>query len=157
MINIYKTTSNCMEREMLSNRRGINWGRTSWPWNALEKLTSWIWESIFSSFPEAISEAVWIPCAALKVLCIQSWRQFRTELNQTDLNKDFPKGIKMFVNVVSQPPWVNLNQKGPVAAGLFKPVILQVYALEEQYMTKMVCSHAAQGLSSCWGKLGRVC
>lgn len=55
----------------------------------------------------------------------------------------------MFVNVVSQPPQVNLDQKDPVAARQFKPVVLQMYALEEQYMTEMVCSHVAQGLSSC--------
>ena len=55
----------------------------------------------------------------------------------------------MFVNVVSQSPWVDLNQKDPIAARQFKPVILQMYAPEEQYMTKMVCSHVAQGLSSC--------
>jgi len=54
----------------------------------------------------------------------------------------------MFVNVVSQSPWVNLNQKDPIAARRFKPVVLQMYALEEQYMAKMVCSHIAQGLSS---------
>lgn len=156
MINIYKTISKYMEREMLSSRTWINWGRTSWPWNTLEKLTSWIWESIF--FQLSWSHQ-W---GCVNPLCC-SESSAHPELTtvqdrpKSDRPKHFPKGIKMFVNVVSQSPCINLHQKDLTAARPFKPVILQMYALEEQYMTKMVCSHIAQGLSSPWDKSGRIC
>lgn len=155
MINIYKTTSKDVEREMLSSRRWINWGRTYWPWNGLEKLTSWIWVYFFQlSWSRQWGCVNHICCSEGSV---------HPELNtvQDESKPDRPKqrlskGIKMFVNVVSQSPWVNLSQKDPLAARQLKHVILQMNASQKWCMTKMVCSHIAQGLLSCCGKSGRM-